>query len=378
MNLSAEKRESILIIDDVTSNLATLAEIIRSAGYSARPVTSVDQATRSIEAKLPTIILLDVTMPEMSGYDYCRKLKKDARTRDIPVIFISGLNTAQDRIKGFECGAVDFISKPFEKTEVLMRMNTHIRLYNMQEQLLLDNKKLHALVNRQLFQIEEERRKMIAALAALSEDRDDSTGMHLPNISRNCRLIAMGLSLTHKYEKAITDEFIATIQVASKLHDIGKMGIPDKVLLKAGPLDDEEREIMMNHTVIGLNTLKDIYSDNTQNMFIKMAMDIAYCHHERWDGTGYPRGLSGTDIPLAARIMSVVDTYDAIVSSRCYKPAYSHESAMTFIKDHSGTNFDPDVVSIFCRLERRLARNRQESEVLDTAVAPAEDADSRR
>lgn len=374
MEFSRKESDSILIIDDVTSNLAALSEMIRVAGYTARPVASVAQAMKAIDAALPSTILLDVTMPQMNGYDYCRILKRDVRTRDIPVIFISGLSSAQDRIKGFECGAVDFITKPFERTEVMMRINTHLKLYHMQCDLTMNNKKLHNLVNNQLHQIELERRNMILALANLAEDRDDGTGMHLTNISKNCRLIAMGLSLTHKYEKVITSEFISTIEVASKLHDIGKMAIPDRILLKEGHLNGKERSIMMMHTVAGVETLKDIYVNNAQNGFIKMAMDIAYYHHEKWDGSGYPCALVGADIPLAARIMAVVDTYDALVNERCYKAAYSHESALEIIRNESGKSFDPDVVNILCRLEKHLKRTVSDDKFTNKSTTPIYDA----
>lgn len=356
MDFKRRETENILIIDDVTSNLVALSEIIREAGYIARPVPSVALAMKGIEAELPQIILLDITMPQMNGFEYCRILKKDVRTRDIPVVFISGLTSPEDRIRGFELGAVDFITKPFERTEVLARVNTHLKLYNMQKELALSNKKLHNLVTSQLYQIEKERKSMALALATLAEDRDDGTGMHLVNISKNCRLIATGLSLTHKYEKHITSDFINTIEIASKLHDLGKMAIPDKILLKEGTLTAKERSIMMMHTVVGVETLKEIYSNNSQNPFIKMAMDIAYYHHEKWDGTGYPCALAGTRIPLAARIMAVVDTYDALVSERCYKAGYTHENAIRIIQDESGKSFDPDVVNIFVRLAKHLKR----------------------
>lgn len=356
MEFNRVEKENILIIDDVTSNLVALSEIIREGGYIARPVPSVELAMKGIDAELPQIILLDITMPSMNGFEYCRILKKDVRTRNIPVVFISGLTSPEDRIKGFELGAVDFITKPFERTEVLARVNTHLKMYNMQKELALSNKKLHNLVATQLSQIEQERKSMALALATLAEDRDDGTGMHLVNISKNCRLIATGLSLTHKYEKLITSDFINTIEIASKLHDLGKMAIPDKILLKEGTLTAKERSIMMMHTIAGVETLKEIYSSNLQNAFIKMAMDIAYYHHEKWDGSGYPCALSGTQIPLAARIMAAVDTYDALVSVRCYKKGYTHEDAIQIIKDESGKSFDPDVVSIMVRLAKHLKR----------------------
>ncbi len=374
MEFKRTNKENILIIDDVTSNLLVLSDIIRAADCIARPVPSVELAMKAIDAELPNLILLDVTMPQMNGFEYCRILKDDVRTRDIPVIFISGLSSPEDHVKGFENGAVDFITKPFERTEVLMRVNTHLRTYRMHRELVISNKKLHNLVSAQLRQIEEERKNMALGLAELAEDRDDGTGQHLVNISKNSRLIATGLSLTHKYEKVINSEFINTIEIASKLHDIGKMAIPDKILLKEGPLSGKDRSIMMMHTIAGVETLNGIYAKNSQNGFIKMAIDIAYYHHEKWDGSGYPCGLEGAGIPLSARIMAVVDTYDALVSERCYKAGYSHEKAIEIIRGESGKSFDPDIVNIFCRLGKHLKRSESNTGEDDLKKKPGYDA----
>ncbi|MCR5325100.1 MAG: response regulator [Lachnospiraceae bacterium] len=368
MEFSRVERENILIIDDVTSNLMALTDIVRDAGFTVRPVANVRHAMMAVEAGLPDLILLDVTMPHMNGFEYCRILKKDVKTRDIPVIFISALNSAEDRIKGFECGGSDYVSKPVEKTEVLLRIDMHLRMYRLQQELSNSNKKLHSIVSRQLSQIENERRNMVLALATLTESKDDETGSHLDNISANSRLIAMGLSFTRKYEKLITSDFINMIEAASKLHDIGKIAIPDRILLKEGHLNEQERQIMMTHTTAGIDALKKIYSDNMENGFIRMAMDIAHYHHEKWNGEGYPAGLKGTQIPLAARIMAVVDTYDALVSERCYKPAFSHVGAIHIIKAEAGISFDPDIVDIFCRLERQLKHGQCDTEETEEEI----------
>ncbi|MCR5332319.1 MAG: response regulator [Lachnospiraceae bacterium] len=376
MEFSRVERENILIIDDVTSNLMTLADIIRDAGFTVRPVANVRHAMMAVEAGLPDLILLDVTMPHMNGFEYCRILKKDVKTRDIPVIFISALNSAQDRIKGFECGGSDYVSKPVEKTEILLRIDMHLRMYRLQQELTNSNKKLHTIVASQLAQIENERRNIVLALATLTENKDDETGNHLDNISANARLIAMGLSFTRKYEKLITSDFINMIEAASRLHDIGKIAVSDRILQKEGHLNTEERRIMMSHTTAGIDALKKIYSDNTENGFIRMAMDIAHYHHEKWNGQGYPAGLKGTQIPLAARIMAVVDTYDALVSERCYKPAFSHVGSVNIIKEEAGISFDPDVVDIFCRLEKQLKHGQYDQTVPDEEIEPVADTDA--
>lgn len=353
---SRQLTESVLIVDDVTANLVTLTEIIKEAGLIPRPVTSVKQAMLAIQAAVPQLILLDITMPEIDGYEYCRMLKKNANTKSIPVVFISALNSSKDRVKGFECGAVDFITKPFEKTEILLRVNTHLKVYRMQRELEIYNKKLHVLVNQQMHKISDERKNMIYALAKLSEARDNTNGKHLDNVAKNCRLLAMSLQFTKKYEKVISNEFIDTIELTAPLHDIGKIIIPDKILKKPAGLDKDEVEIMQTHTSVGASILQEIYAQNETNEFIKMAIDIAFYHHERYDGTGYPKGLKGNEIPLAARIMAIVDAYDTLICERCYKPALSHEESMKIINAESGHYFDPDIVYIFNKIQKRLKK----------------------
>lgn len=357
--MESERRNqtaNILIVDDVIANLVLLTEMIKKTGYIARPVTSVKQAMQAIEAFIPHLILLDISMPEIDGFEYCEMLKKDPKTRDIPIIFISALNSPEDKIRGFKLGAVDFIAKPFEEEEVKLRVNTHLKIYQMQQELEMYNRKLHKLVNEQINKISQEQRNIIYAMAKLSEAKDDATGNHLENIGQNCRLIAMSLQFSPKFERVITNDFIETIEFAAPLHDIGKITIPDRVLLKPGKLTPEEMEIMRTHSEVGAKTLMEIYSHNEQNSFIKMAIDIAYYHHERWDGTGYPKGLKGSEIPLSARIMAVADVYDTLVNERCYKSAYSHEKSMEIMNEESGKSFDPDIIEVFNKIQRQLKR----------------------
>ena len=351
MEFKRVEKDNVLLIDDVTSNLITLSEIIRNEGYIARPVKSVDYAMRAIDAELPSVILLDVTMPDMNGYDYCRILKKDIRTRNIPVIFISGLTNAKDRIKGFECGAVDYITKPFENLEVLMRINTHLKEYHMQKNLYVRNQKLNILVSKQLQQLETERINLITCLANLCEDRDIPEGYHhSDNISANSRLIATGLSLTPKYEKTITNNYIEMIGIAARLHDVGKFAVPEKIILKKGRLGSRDIEVMNMHCESGLKIVESL-SDNGSgmNVFLRMAKEIVAFHHKRWDESPNKK-----DLPLPARIVGICDVFDALTAPRVYKKPYSKKAALKAIKAQSGKMFDPDVVDIMMRLERRL------------------------
>lgn len=351
-----ESTANVLIVDDVTSNLIILTEMIKSAGYVARPVTSARQAMTAIEVKRPQLILLDISMPEMDGYEFCELLKNDIHTRDIPIIFISAMNTMEDKKKGFGLGAVDFISKPFEVEEVTIRVNTHLKIYQMKQELESYNRRLHKMVNDQMKRLEEEKKNFIFALAKLSELKESTDGVHLRNISRNSKLLAMSLQFSPEFEKQISNSFVESIEVASGLHDIGKISVSDQVLLKPGRLNPEEWEIMKSHCVMGADMLQQLYDRNESNEFLKMAIDIARYHHEWWDGTGYPMGLKGEEIPLAARIVAVVDVYDALVGKRCYKDSYSHKESMDIINQEAGRHFDPKIIEIFNKVQNRLKR----------------------
>ena len=348
---------NILIVDDTTSNLVILAEMIKSIGYIARPVTSVKQAFAAISKKIPHLILLDISMPDIDGFECCEMLKKDVKTKDIPIIFISALNSTEDKIRGFKLGAVDFIVKPFELEEITLRVNTHLKLYQMQQELKMHNRRLFKMVNEHVQKISDEQKNIIYALMKLSEARDDSSGTHIENVGKNCKLLAMSLQFSPKFEKEVTTSFIDAIELAAPLHDIGKMAIRDNILLKPGKLTTEEMKIMKTHAEIGASNLSEIYNYNEHNDFILMAIDIAHYHHENWDGSGYPKGLKGKEIPLAARITAVVDVYDILTSDRCYRKAFSHEDAMQIMIDDAGKAFDPDIIEIFVKIQNQLKKH---------------------
>ncbi len=354
--MAANQKENVLIVDDVIANLVILTEIIKKAGYVARPVTDVHQAMDAVEALLPDLILLDVTMPDIDGFEYCRMLKKDVKTRNIPVIFISAVTSPETKRKGFEMGGVDFILKPFETQEVYLRVNTHLKLYRMQRELENYNKQLQKTINAQIRRMNEEQRLVMLAMAKLAEDRDSLDNTHVENVGKNARLIALSLQFSPKFTKLISNEFVETIELAAPLHDIGKMRIPDSVLLKPGKLTEEEMAVMRTHSRIGAETLRSIYSLSEKNPAIEMAIDIAEYHHERWDGKGYPDGLKGTEIPLSARISAIADVYDVLISERCYKPAYTHEKAIEIINSEAGKSFDPDIVEVFNKIQKQLKR----------------------
>lgn len=357
MPANKNQKPNILIVDDVSANLVILSEMVKSAGYIPRPVISVKQALAAINQRPPQLILLDITMPEIDGFELCSMLKADSKTRDIPIIFISALDSVEDKVKGFKLGAVDYIAKPFEKEEVTLRLNTHLKIYKMQQELETYNKKLHKMVNTQIQQVADEQKNILYALASMLETRYNEREGHIGMIGANCRLFSMSLQFSPKFDKEITSGFIESIEAASQLHDIGTLVIRDKILLKEGPLLPEEWAVMKTHTVEGAKCLEKIYKYSGNNELIGMAADIARYHHENWDGTGYPCGLKGEEIPLAARITAIVDVYDALNRDRCYRKAYSNEESLEIMQSETGKRFDPDMMEIFNKIQKQMRYN---------------------
>lgn len=331
---------SIVIVDDTPENLKVLSGMLRDRGYEARPVTSGKLALQAIRSCPPDLILMDITMPEMNGYEVCEEIKKDDRLKGIPVIFISALSETMDKVRAFSAGGVDYVTKPFQFDEVNARVETHLKLRQLMT-------RLEEMVMKKVQEISASQMATIHAMARLAQSRDDSTGTHLERVQGYCRLLTIGLSKTERYKDLIDERYIDLVVQASPLHDIGKVGISDWLLLKPGKLSDDEFAIMMTHTLIGAETLGEVRTYYPQNEFIEMGIQMARWHHEKWDGTGYPDGIYGENIPLAARIMAVADVYDALKSERCYKAAFSHEQCVEIILSESGLSFDPDIVAVF-------------------------------
>jgi putative two-component system response regulator len=338
------KNANILVVDDTVENLALLTRMLKDCGYLARPVPNGRLALQAAAKQKPDLILLDITMPEIDGYEVCRRLKADPQLAKIPVLFISALSQTSEKVKAFEVGGVDYITKPFQFDEVKARVETHLNLHKFQEN-------LEVLVKDQVKEIIDLQMGMIFGLAKLAEARDSDTGKHLERIQVLCRFFAGELSQQPQYSTYIDSEYCDRIFHASPLHDIGKVGIPDGVLLKPGKLDPEEFEIMQTHTIIGSNTLEEVKQRFPQNKFIDMGIKIARSHHEKWDGSGYPDHLKGEEIPLSARIMAIVDVYDAVRSKRIYKPPFDHLTTREIIIKASGTQFDPSLIDLFKKVE---------------------------
>jgi putative two-component system response regulator len=355
------KTPNILVVDDTPANLQLLAGTLKEWGFKARPVTNGKLALQAARNAPPDLILLDINMPEMNGYEVCRKLKAEPLLADIPVIFLSALQEMTDKVKAFEVGGVDYVTKPFHLVEMHARITAHLKIRTLTAALEVHNRNLQGLVDSQIREIVAAKDELsrahlatIVALSKLAETRDDDTGQHIERTRVFCWLLAEELRRRGERSDVIDDAFVQNVFHSAPLHDIGKVAIPDQILLKPGRLTDEEFAIMKTHTTVGARTLQEVLCRHENNKLIEIGVEIAYAHHERWDGSGYPRGLAGEEIPLSARIMALADVYDALTNKRCYKRAFSHEEACQIILQACGSQFDPIVVKAFSVLESQF------------------------
>jgi putative two-component system response regulator len=353
-------KPSILVVDDTPANLQLLASMLKERGYKTRPVPSGMLALQAALSEPPDLILLDINMPEMNGFEVCQSLKADEKLKDIPVIFISALNEVLDKVRAFAVGGVDYITKPFQFDEVQARVNTHLNLWHLQQELEKHNRQLGKLVQAQVKKISDTQMAMIFALAQLAESRDDDSGMHLERVQAFCKKLAEGLAQAPRFGRQVDAKFIENIYYASPLHDIGKVAIPDRIVLKPGKLTPEEFEIMKTHAALGAEKLEAVQRQFPGNALLDMGIAIAKFHHEKWNGDGYPLGLAGEAIPLSARIMAVVDVYETLRAKRCYKDAFSHEQSVGIIVSSSETHFDPEIVKVFIDLKEDFKAVRDE------------------
>jgi putative two-component system response regulator len=334
----------ILVVDDAPASLKLLNHLLTQSGYQVREATDGDAALKSASQSPPDLILLDVSMPGMNGYETCRRLKEQPQLKGVPVIFLSALGEALDKVKAFGSGGVDYVTKPFEFAEMQARIETHLKLQRLQRELQEYNLRLQELVKEQVQEISDSQMAAIFALMRLAESRDSDTGQHLDRVRMYCRALAEKLRGNPEFQGLIDPAYIENIYHASPLHDIGKVGVPDAILLKPGKLTSEEFEVMKAHTTIGARTLEAVHRQYPANAFLARGIEIARSHHERWDGSGYPDGLVGDQAPLSARIMAVADVYDALRTTRRYKSALSHEESLRAIVEARGKQFDPRVV----------------------------------
>ncbi|WP_328825011.1 response regulator [Zoogloea dura] len=344
----ASTRATILIVDDVPENLEVLGELLQPL-YRVRAAQNGARALQVARTRpIPDLILLDVMMPGMDGYAVFAALRADPLTRDIPVIFVTALDGLQEEEKGLEAGAVDYISKPIRPSIVLARVRNQLELKKARDRLRDQNVLLESEIARRMGENLLIQEVSIRALARLAEIRDPETGNHLRRTQAYVAVLATQLAKDPRYTRQLTSHTIDLIAKSAPLHDIGKVGIPDHILLKPGKLTPEEWVIMQTHARLGSEAIEHAEEDAERPVpFLAFAKEIARHHHERWDGSGYPDGLAGEGIPLSARLMALADVFDALISRRTYKEPFSLEQARKMISDARGSHFDPDVVDAF-------------------------------
>lgn len=353
----------ILIVDDKKINRELLKHHLQSASFTkVLEAASGKEAVKQVKDQRPDLVLLDIVMPGMDGYEVCKHLKNDQQLKDIPIIFLSALTETMDKVKAFNEGGVDYIAKPFAFEEVQARVKNHLKIHSLQKDLERHNKHLEEMVEEKVKEISDSQIATIFAIAHLAEARDYETGAHLERTRDYCRMLADWLAGYPEHRNLITEDYVRRIYETSPLHDIGKVGVPDAVLLKPGKLSAEEFEEIKKHTTIGAETLNQVETRYPENKFIAMGKEIARFHHEKWDGSGYPDRLAGENIPLSARIMALADVYDALRSHRPYKKAFSHEKSCHIIVDDRGKHFDPLLVDAFLALEDKFATTHHEME----------------
>lgn len=353
---------SVLVVDDAPANLRLLSAVLKRGGFVPRPVPSGRLAIEAAVSDPPDLVLLDIEMPEMSGFDVCRWFQQDERLKAIPIVFLSGRQGTDDKVEAFRAGGVDFVSKPFQEEEVLARVRIHLRLRRLQVEMSAQNLQLEERVAHQVRALTASQLETIFALAKLAEARDEETGQHIERVQTFGRMLAEQMRRMRLHPLQLTPEFVENIYQTASLHDIGKVGTPDAVLLKSGKLTPAEFAEMKKHCALGAETLSRLLERHPENEFLRMGASVARSHHEKWDGSGYPDGLRGAAIPLSARIVALADFYDALSSRRCYRPALSHEETCRMVEDGCGSHFDPDVVAAFRVLESAFRRLRAEME----------------
>ena len=343
-------RDTVLIVDDVDINRIILSEILRD-DYNIEEARGGNEAIEKLFTNPGSVqaVLLDIMMPDMNGFDVLRAIKANPAAAKIPVIILTA-SEASNESRGLHEGAVDYISKPFDAAVVKARIDNHIALTRYRSQ-------LEHLVEKKTRELSRTHEQMLETLATIIEYRSLESGVHIKRTSELTQiLIAHMLPNPLFHDELTRDNYISMIKAAS-MHDIGKVGIPDNILLKPGKLTPEEFEIIKKHSIIGANIMGSISSDITDDaLYLKHCRDICRWHHERWDGKGYPDGVAGGDIALSARILSVIDVYDALVSRRCYKPPISGQEALKIIMEGRGTQFDPNIVDVFCEAEPEIRK----------------------
>ncbi len=344
---------NVMVVDDNETNIDILVDILGD-DYKVSVATSGESALEDMEHNLPDLVLLDVMMPGMDGYEVCGRIKANEKSQGVPVIFVTAMGDTEEEIRGFELGAVDYITKPISPPRVKTRVANHLRLKRAKDLLLHQKETLEERVKERTRELALTQEQTIFSLTSLAETRDPETGGHIRRTQTYVRLLATRLKHHKRFSHELNDSAIELLYKSAPLHDIGKVGVHDSILLKPGRLTDEEFEEMKRHTVYGRDALMSSTHMPGDHSFLKLAREIAYSHHEKWDGTGYPEGLQGEEIPLSGRLMALADVYDALISKRVYKPPFTHAKALEIIAEGRGKHFDPAVSDAFLELEEQF------------------------
>lgn len=354
--IAESNRHTLLVVDDTPTNLSLLSNLLRDT-YRIKVANNGVKALNLAFSAPPDLILLDIMMPEMDGYEVCRRLKNNENTRNVPVIFLTAKTEVEDEEHGFSVGAVDFIHKPISPPILLARVKTHLEIKSWRDFLQDQNAWLQKQVESRLSEINHLQDASIQVMVSLAEFRDENTGNHIRRTQEYVRRLAVELSKLEHYKELLTPNYIEQLAKSAPLHDVGKIAIPDGILLKPGKHTPEEMIIMRTHAQRGYEMLKQAgHQMGECGGFLTVAMEIAGGHHEKWDGSGYPKGLKGNNIPISARLMALADVYDALLDTRPYKKPMTMEQTISIILDGKGTHFDPEVVDAFLTLQDDFAR----------------------
>jgi putative two-component system response regulator len=355
LELDFVEKKTVLVVDDTPDNLSLMSGLLKD-NYKVKVANSGEKALKiATTAPPPDLILLDIMMPGMDGYEVCRLLKHDPATMDIPVIFLTAKAEVEDERKGLELGAVDYITKPISPPIVLARVANHLALKSHADFLRDKSAFLEAEVDRRTREVKAIQDVTILAMASLAETRDSDTGNHIRRTQFYVKALAEKLRDHPRFAARLSDHVIDMLFKSAPLHDIGKVGIPDRILLKPGRFAPEEFEIMKTHTTLGREAIEHAEQQLGMDVeFLQTAKEIAYGHQEKWDGSGYPQGIAGEAIPLSARLMAVADVYDALISRRVYKDGMPHEKAVRIMIEGRGTHFDPDMLDAFVAIQEQF------------------------
>jgi putative two-component system response regulator len=355
MELELIAKKTVLLVDDSPDNLVLMNDLLKDL-YKVKVANSGEKALRiATTGQPPDVVLLDVMMPEMDGYEVCRRLKANAATRNVPIIFLTAKSEVEDEKLGLDLGAVDYITKPISPPITLARVRNHLMLKEHADFLRDQNEFLEQEVQERTREVVAIQDVTILAMASMAETRDPETGNHIRRTQFYVKALAERLKEHPRFSAVLTDSYIKLLFKSAPLHDIGKVGIPDRILLKPGRFEPHEFEIMKTHTTLGRAAIEHAErSLGTPMAFLSIAKEIAYSHQEKWDGSGYPEGLAGEAIPVSARLMAVADVYDALISRRVYKDGMPHEKAVQLIVEGKGKHFDPDMVDAFIGLQEEF------------------------